>query len=268
MVDEIVAFSLPKIGEALTSNQDRFDYSADRKKIALSDGAGSSLYPGKWAEILVKSFCQNAENPIEKIQQSEQEWLQPVQEQWRQYYLAKLKSPNRKWWEGGSQIKTCGYATFLGLNLEDHGKKGQWQAIAVGDSCLFKLERKSNKLFVFPIKTAQMFKTTTQCFASLPEYPSSSPQFAEGDYEAGDIFLLATDALSQWLLSDYEHQGEAWKKYFELKQIKDFSAEIARLRQQKLIKNDDITIVAIAIDRENKILSQNNLETLELKNNS
>jgi serine/threonine protein phosphatase PrpC len=246
MTYEMVAFSLPKIGEAETTNQDRFARSPDGRKIALSDGAGSSLYPGQWAEILVKSFCQSAENSIEKIKQSEREWLQLAQEQWRQYYLAKLKSPNRKWWEGGSQIKACGFATFLGLRLGGNGEKGEWQAVAVGDSCLFKLERKKNNLLVFPIETAQMFKRTTQCFASLPEHPSSSPQFVEGDYEAGDIFLLATDALSHWLLSDYEQQGEEWKKYFELKQLKDFTHAIAQLRQQKLIENDDTTLVAIA----------------------
>lgn len=260
MAYEIVAFSLPKIGEAESTNQDRFDRSLDGCLIALSDGAGSSLYPGQWAEILVKSFCHGAANPIATIRQSEQEWIKPAQEQWRQYYLEKLKSPKRKWWEGGSQLKACGFATFLGLSLSSNIEKGQWQAVAVGDSCLFKLEKKTDNLFVFPIKTAQSFKRTTQCFASLPEYSSFPPQFAEGDYEAGDIFLLATDALSHWLLSDYEHQGEDWKKWFELKSLPDFTSGVAQLRQQKRLDNDDTTMVAIAIRQED--------ETLEPKINS
>ncbi|AFY77291.1 MAG: protein phosphatase 2C domain-containing protein [Hydrococcus sp. C42_A2020_068] len=249
MSHEILAFSLPKIGEAEKNNQDRFETSPDGSLIALSDGAGSSLYPSQWAEILVKSFCQSQDDPIEQIQQSYQEWLKPAQEQWRQYYLAKLKSPNRAWWQGGSQIKNRGSATFIGLRLQKSNASGggKWQAVAVGDSCLFKLDRNGDNLLAFPLKSSQSFKRTTQCFESLPEYPSFPPQFEEGSYENGDIFLLATDAFSQWLLTDYEERGEAWKKCFELKEQNDFIKAIAQLRQKNLIKNDDTTMALIKI---------------------
>ncbi len=267
MAHEIVAFSLPKIGEADSTNQDRFDSSIDGSLIALADGAGSSLYPGQWAELLVKSFCHGAENPIETIRQSEQAWLKLAQEQWRQYYLEKLKSPSRKWWQAGSQLKACGFSTFLGLRLDSDRNQGQWQAVAVGDSCLFKLEKKTNHLFVFPYKTAQAFKRTSQCFASLPEYASFSPQFAEGEYQEGDIFLLATDALSHRLLSDYEQQGEDWLKWFGFTVSNDFTCEIAQLRQKQLIQNDDVTMILVVGCRDRNTMPTNNDHTLEPKTN-
>lgn len=244
---EILSFSLPKIGELEKNIQDRFESSSDGSLVALADGAGSSLYPRKWAEILVKSFCKNQENPIEIIKQSYQEWLQPLQEEWRQYYLEKLSTPNRKWWQGGSQIKSHGSSTLIGLRLEnlENGENRQWQAVAVGDSCLFKLEQEKESFLVFPLKNSQEFKGTTRCFESLPEYKSFPPQFEEGSYEQGDIFLLATDALAQWLLADYENQGQEWKKIFELQEEEDFVKIIANLREQKLIKNDDTTVVII-----------------------
>ncbi|MGH2414786.1 MAG: protein phosphatase 2C domain-containing protein [Microcystaceae cyanobacterium] len=247
MSHEILAFSFPKIGEAEKTIQDKFESSPDRSLAALADGAGSSLYPRQWAKILVQAFCQSPEDPIAKLKQSYQEWLQPAQEEWRKYYLNKLRNPKRRWWQGGSQIKSHGSSTFIGLRLQtlNGSEQSQWQAVAVGDSCLFKLERVTQNLFAFPIKTSQAFKGTTQCFESLPEYPSFPPQFEEGWYMNGDIFLLATDALSQWLLTDYENQGEGWKEMFELKEQNEVFKVIDQLRQQKLIKNDDITGVLI-----------------------
>lgn len=252
---EIRYFSLPKVGELERNIQDRFENSPDGSLVALADGASTSLYPQKWAEILVKSFCQSvAENPIESIRRSHEEWLQPSQEIWRQYYLSKLQSPNRKWWQGGSEIKNRGSATFLGLQLQnlelqnlEYYAKSQWQAVAVGDTCLFKLEQETRNLLTFPLTAARDFKGTTLCFESLPEYASFPPQFTAGWYECGDIFLLATDALSQWLLSDYEVQGEDWKKMFQFQRQQDFDRFINQLRQQKLIKNDDTTLVLIKV---------------------
>jgi serine/threonine protein phosphatase PrpC len=251
MAHEVVAFTLPKLGEAKSTNQDRFGHSADGRLIALADGAGSSLYPGQWAEILVKSFCDAKDNPIPSIQQSYQDWLKQPQEEWRQFYLKKLQSPSRKWWQGGSELKACGFSTFLGLRLNNERETAQdtfqWQAIAVGDSCLFKWEMKTNQLFVFPSKTAAAFKRTTQCFASLPEYASFSPQYMEGESQEGDIFLLATDALSHWLLSDYELEGDNWKKWFGIKAAKDFTDAIAQLRDNQRIQNDDITMILLEV---------------------
>lgn len=249
MPNQIIAFSLPKIGEEPKNNQDRFETSSDGRLAALADGAGSSLYPSKWAEILVQFFCQDLNNPIASIRRSHQEWLKPAQEQWRQYYLAKLTNPNRKWWEVGSQIKDRGSATFIGLSLPtDADLEAQtWQAVAIGDSCLFKLEKNSENLFAFPLNNSGDFKTTTRCFESLPEYSSFSPQFIEGSCNCGDTFLLASDALARWLLTDYENQSQEWQKIFELEKIEDFQQTIEQLRQKNLIKNDDTTAVLIKV---------------------
>jgi serine/threonine protein phosphatase PrpC len=279
MAQQIVAFSLPKIGEAKSTNQDRYDRSNDGRLIALADGAGSSLYPGQWAEILVKSFCQATENPIPAIQQSHHDWLTCPQAEWRRYYLEKLQAPNRKWWQGGSEQKACGFSTFLGLRLDrsrsktqdqqtqHHHHKWQWQAVAIGDSCLFKLDIATQQLSVFPNHTAQTFKRTTQCFASLPEFDSFVPQFIEGECQVGDIFLLATDALSHWLLSDYEQQGDAWQQWFGIKTAKDFARAVTQLRHQQLIQNDDTTLVLLEVGSEHRINRREPVSLLERKPN-
>jgi serine/threonine protein phosphatase PrpC len=249
MFNEIIAFSLPRIGETDNSIQDRVESSPDGSLVAIADGAGSSLYPRQWAEILVQSFCQTVADPIASLKDSYEEWLQPLQEQWRQYYLEKMRDPNRQWWQVGSQLKDHGAATFLGLKIEATAKEGQqtWQAAAVGDSCLFKLEKKNHQLSVFPSKNSRDFKSITQCFKSLPHYASCPPQFTEGNCQKGDCFLLTTDALAAWLLADYESQGEDWKQLFKLKKQADFMSFVAQLRENKQIKNDDTTAALIRI---------------------
>lgn len=242
MAQQITYFSLPKIGESPTTIQDRFASNTDGSLAALCDGAGSSLYPSKWAEILVQSFCRQ-ENSLARIKKSYQEWLQPAQEEWRQYYLEKLRNPQRKWWQGGSQNKDHGASTFVGLSLQE----GKWQAVAVGDSCLFKLDNEGRNFLAFPLSNSEQFKSTTPCFASLPQYKSSAPQFKVGLYQPGDIFLLATDALAQWLLMDYESKGQAWQECFHLGEKNEFNTLIYKLRQDKLIKNDDTTLVLIKV---------------------
>jgi serine/threonine protein phosphatase PrpC len=249
MFKQVISCSLPKIGETEKNIQDRFAVSADNNLIAISDGAGSSLYPSQWAEILVEHFCHTSSEPIAIAQQSYEEWLQPAQEKWRQYYLERLTNPNRKWWQGGSQLKSHAAATFVGLKAVDelNSEQKRWQAIAVGDSCLFKLTKNTAELISFPLQKAEEFKGTTQCFFSLPEYSSFPPQFIEGVCEQGDIFLLATDALSQWLLTEYEQQSTLWQEIFTLDNSEEFIAFVEKLRREKSIKNDDITGLIVPI---------------------
>ena len=245
---QLSSFSLPKIGESAQSNQDRYASDATVSAIALSDGAGSSLYPKKWAEILVNAFCNDRDNPIEPIRDSHRDWLSPLQAQWREYYLERLRAPQRNWWEGGSQLKSHGSATFLGLWLPPMPigiEGGCWQAVAVGDSCLFQWEHQSDRLRSFPLEASANFKRTTPCFASLPEHESATPQFAEGLYARGDRFLLATDALAKWILFDRERQGCRWKELFDLETDAEFSTTIASLRDAKAIGNDDTTAIVL-----------------------
>jgi len=245
---QVFCVSLPKIGESEQSIQDRQASDPGLRAIALADGAGSSLYPKKWAEILVDAFCNAAGNPVAPLRESHLDWLAPLQEQWRQYYLERLQAPKRNWWEGGSQLKSHGSATFLGLWLPAMPvgvEEGYWQAVAVGDSCLFQWDCQSDRLQAFPLQASTSFKRTTQCFASLPDRHSFPPQFTEGLYARGDRFLLATDALSKWILHDLENQGETWKELFEIETRAEFVAIVDRLRESKSIDNDDTTAVIV-----------------------
>lgn len=243
---DIQAFSLPKVGEAASTNQDRLAVNPRDRQFALSDGAGSSLYPAEWARLLSESFCEGDPSVVLSPDAMMSQWLPPLQQSWRQFYLQKLQSPSQKWWQGGSTTKSHGAATLLGLVLTSAVEK-RWTAIAVGDSCLFQYRPQDQSLLSFPLKTAAAFKSTTACLASLPEYPSATPRMMTGGYEVGDYFVLATDALSQCILAQVEAKSWDWDALLPLDNAEAFQSVVMSLRQRRQLKNDDTSLIRIQI---------------------
>lgn len=253
---EVVSFTLPKIGEEVTDSQDAFAccLSINGSKVAISDGVSTSFLPKEWARILVERFCSDQEKPnsistIEEIKDNWSEWLNPLQTQWLEKLVEVKKDPTLPWYIKGLKNNNCASATFVGLKLHPPNQEGEkrWEALAVGDSCLFRINLPTNQLDSYPLKKSQDFKTTTECCHSLPEYKSCSPEYYQGSYEEGDIFILATDALAEWMLKTSENHQEKWKELLTINNQKEFERIIEELREEKLIKNDDTTLVRVNI---------------------
>ena len=100
---------------------------------------------------------------------------------------------------------------------------------------------------MLPLSKSSDFTTVTESFHSLPQYNASEPKCESGDYEDGDIFLLATDALAEWVLRDLETQKREGKRLISLVTQKEFEGFVQYLRQNKLIKNDDTTLCMLKV---------------------
>jgi hypothetical protein len=240
---------MPKIGEQKTDIQDVCGSSTDGSLAAIADGASTSLWPREWANILVEHFCHDNQDSIAKIHEGWEEWLRPLQEEWRQHSLKIKKDSTIPWYAQGSREKDHGSATFVGLKFRPPNQAGEriWEALAVGDSCLFQIKANSDKLVAFPLETSEQFTTVTNCFHSLPEYKSYPPAFTDGLYEAGDIFLLATDALAEWIIKDCKNDQPRWEKLISVASQEEFTNFINQLRDEKRIKNDDTTLLRLKV---------------------
>jgi hypothetical protein len=248
--NEIVCFTIPKIGEQNTDIQDAYCISNDGSLIAIADGASTSFLPKQWATILVEHFCEDSQISIKKIEQNWQKWLQPCQEKWRQkHYIPAQNNPN--WYARPSEKKNCGSATFVGLQLHSANQNGQniWEAIAVGDSCLFqiRLEDSETPLITFPLRKSTDFDSTPECLNSLPETNFYHPQYISKNYDVNSIFLLATDALAKWIFKEIENQSDYWQKLLSINTQDEFADFIQHLRSDKVIENDDTTLVRCKI---------------------
>jgi len=249
---EIVGFTLPKIKENPEDIQDAFSFSADRTVVAIADGTSTSLYPRQWADILVNKFCDDPNNSIREINENWQKWLKPLQDEWFKYFQYIQQDSSTEWIFKASQHKDVGSSTFVGLKLhypDPESNINYWECLAIGDSCLFQIKDQSKTITHFPITKPEDFSSVTDAFHSRPEYNhNSQPRFMDDQsYEQGDIFLLATDALAEWIFKNLQNEETRWKELLNLSKEKEFSDLIKKLRADQLIKNDDTTFIRLKV---------------------
>jgi hypothetical protein len=66
-------------------------------------------------------------------------------------------------------------------------------------------------------------------------------------YQKGDLLLMATDALAQWLLLQREQGGTAWRELLRMNNQESFVHYIEQQRREGLMEEDDTTLVVIRL---------------------
>ena len=140
-------------------------------------------------------------------------------------------------------------ATLLTFHLERQAGADPasriWSAWAVGDSCLFHV-RDGQVLACFPLCHSRMFKVAPSLLKTLPGEPPV-PLRAGGKCKLGDLFVLATDAVAQWLLARVEAGDPPdWESYLTMDE-ETWRRQIDSARQSPFMVNDDCTLVAVSI---------------------
>jgi hypothetical protein len=231
-----LAYQTVKRGNRDDEMDDAYRMNPGRGCFALADGASESSFAGLWANALAERFV--AEAPAPSI--SWEEWLAPARDQWRQdvdgrelpYYAA-------------DKAAHGAFSTLLGFEMF---ADNTWQARAVGDSCLFHV-RKDKLLLSFPLTAISEFGTAPDLLSSrtIPDRAAPAGSRVEGVWKRGDRFLLMTDALACWFLQEVMNHTSC-KLLMKTLRFSDpaaFSERVAELRRDKILKNDDITLVIV-----------------------
>jgi hypothetical protein len=209
----------------------------------VADGATESSFSREWANILVEGFATDASwtglfqharsrsQWRQDIQQQYSRWLEAMRERWRERLEELKSSRGGQWpWFVEDRIREGAVATFCGLVLlpqmpspakysQPH-KQAVWPAnrgyfsLAVGDACMFHL-RDDQLVFSFPVRKAADFSNTPPLLCSQsrpPAWPTAPPRCRIGHWKAADTFLLMTDALARWFLSEYESGNQPWQE--------------------------------------------------------
>lgn len=234
------AFGLPKGGNTPEEYEDAWAGNATTGCFALADGATESSFAGSWARLLVQGFVRApAPQPADWLT-----WLPPLQRAWRDELGDKPRP-----WNVEAKIQQGAFATFLGLTItEEH-----WQALAVGDGCLFQL-RAGQLQRAFPIQRAGDFNNRPRLVGSrmLPATLLDAGQFQtkQSRWQPGDQLWLMTDALAHWFLCEHEtgrQPGEAIEAFLAKPSERRFAEWIEGLRARQVIRDDDVTLVAIQL---------------------
>ena len=248
-------FSLPKAGNSPDEYEDasrtvypqRIGVSGRRlARAAVSDGASESAFAREWADALTDAFVTGPPDLAGLTRDSLHGWLSSAQDEWHG------RVPwDRIPWHGEAKAQLGAFATLLGFTVglaPGGSRKLVWQAMAVGDSCLF-LVRDGQLSLSFPLDDAAQFDNTPPLVCSNPDNAEDlwqNVRQSRGDCQAGDTFILASDALACWLLARNAEGEKPWETLLALDRSA-WSAWVDEQRSAGLLHNDDTTLVIIGV---------------------
>jgi hypothetical protein len=221
---------------------------------AVADGATQGSHSGPWARALCDAFIAAPGAALSRLGDVVPAALSAFQA-WEKDYLAQRASANRplQWFE--QEVMGSGaYSTLVGVQLDAIASGGAvFAAVAIGDSCLFHV-RGGKVTTSFPLTAAAQFSSSPLLVASLPaanQRMGDGISHLKGEMAPGDALLLCTDALAAWILRETEAGRAPVPELLGLLAAEDreaFAAFLGRLRSEKLIRNDDVTLALVALE--------------------
>jgi hypothetical protein len=212
-------------------------------RFAVADGATDSSFSGIWARLLVKEFVEGPHEP-EDIEQL----LASTQPRWEQQ-VGQRQLP----WYAEEKAQAGAFSSLLGLTIRETDEgRSEWQAIAVGDSCLVQV-RNEKAIVKFPIEHSSRFDSMPFLLATTSSFNSrvrDNLVIASGDIRPDDAMYLMTDALACWFMAADERGQAPWLALRDLNtgdQRESFVEMVDRLRTQHELRNDDCTLIRIDI---------------------
>lgn len=235
------------------------DKNVDSLRFSVADGLTTAFYSGFWAQKLVSLF---QEGLLKDWERDGQAWKYAADLQWQNYMSQQTLgsiSQNRH------NQRDPAASTFCGIEIRrsDDGTDGfTWRVIAVGDSCVIHLtskiaeaDKQELAFESYPCKNAAAFSCVTTAIASYDTSPLP-PAFVGYTpglqlLKDGDILLLATDALCEWMIKLHETDHPVWKTIVELDDNERFRQIVEDARREsaseRLLKDDDVALIVIRI---------------------
>lgn len=239
---KIDTYYSPKIGNSADEYEDAFAINPGRGKIAVADGASDSIFSGLWARSLVNSYVDSdlsvsQDDFIEKLVSTARvKWHTDIQ--WD-----KLRLFVRNKALGGS------FSTLILAESVTGSSFNRVKVLSVGDSCI--LMKNDDSLHSFPLESYEDFNISPKLIWSgygspfSTEYKWSRPAYKvqEFDLESGDTVVIATDAVSKWLLQYFPQSWDELEIHHS-----DLRAYLTGEVTEKRMRNDDLTLVRLTID--------------------
>jgi hypothetical protein len=241
------AFSLPKAGNQEHENEDAVTTDDARGVYAIADGATEGPYSRLWALALTRKF---QEEPFRVgLSGDFANWLPTIDPQAQ--VASDTSDPVSKPWYLDRSRERGSYSSLLGLSfcpLEPGSRAPVWEAIAVGDSCLFSVSD-SRITHSFPVNASYDFHDAPVLISTVPleNADLQCPAAERGVIQEHQSLVLATDALAAWLFSREQDDGAAVHALLTAKDQEGFEYLITHERETHRIKNDDCSAIVIEL---------------------
>jgi hypothetical protein len=203
------AWTAPKAGNAPEQNEDAYRVQrvggddAGVLLVAISDGATEAVYSRLWAQTLVEAAA--AAWPA----LGDEEIRARMQELGRSFSPAGLDGQT-PWFVRNKFLTQGSQATLLVATIEKPAGVDAYRlrAVSIGDCCLVIFRRRGERLS-FPINTSDEFGVNPVLVRTRSQDGLRCERF-EAEIREGDVLVVASDALSRWILQCLESNNEGW----------------------------------------------------------
>ena len=234
-----LAVTVPKDIERRALNEDAWAVDESVTRAAMSDGASESFDSRAWATLLVNAYIADPA--------FSQAWLEDV----LKAYLATVDYDALSWSKQAA-FDRGSFATLIAIEVAPNNDV---EVLALGDSVAFHLRGKE-LLASFPYTTPEEFDARPQLLSTVAASNAfiTEPGFfirntsRTWQVQAGDILLLATDAVSQWALRERLPDQDALSFLCLVASLEDFESEVLALRRQSRIRVDDSTLIRLVVE--------------------
>ena len=180
------------------------------------------------------------------------DWIVPIQQEWYDQVEEKVNERNLFYLTNSFNAQESAVSTFIGI--EFNKDSDAWEAMIVGDSCLF--HKSDSEFKSYLIENSANFTSRPEVFGSFNKDNHFEPKFIGGDTKPGDTFILATDALAKWIL-EHKEIGKLDAALDRLKAVKtkeQFYQFVHEARHDDVIRliNDDVTLMIISVEEVQK----------------
>ena len=229
--------------------EDAFHVGLEHGRAAIADGVSSAIFSGRWARILTKRLV---EDPPD-ISQSDgwTKWLAEPRRLWLEdidFPRMPIHQKNKLRQAGGAFCTLC-WIEFLSLPDSDDGvRRCRLRSFALGDSCLLHI-RSGQLLRSFPLTESHEFGLDPDSVCSVATSRDGQQRLATTELECidGDVIVLVTDAIGDWMLASVENGNPApWEQLWTLDEA-EWTAAIEQLRDANIMKRDDTTMVVLQV---------------------
>lgn len=236
-VPECITGTLCKVGHRPGENEDAVAVAADALRFAVADGATEGWESGPWARHLAASFVACPPAPATFA-----DWLADARRTWSP---ATVAGPVP--WYVATKQQEGSFATVAGLELRRTAEPigWGWRAAAVGDSCVFHV-RDEVLLAAFPLTSPAAFGNRPALVPSSAAVPCPEPDWLAGRALAGDLLVLATDAVSAQLLHPPAFEP-ALLAIREAIRTRESAPLLGWLRTVQAATNDDVSLIGVRL---------------------
>jgi hypothetical protein len=262
-------FWLPKSGNDENEFEDAFfpDNSSDEvilqnnqfERYVIADGASTAYLSGIWAKTLVEGFglydgkiTDSNFFDLFQIIILDDKW-----DHWLIEYMQKREDDGKPLsWYDEMALQTGAASTLLEISfpLEENKLKDKFSALAIGDSCLFQI-RDDKLIKTFPLNSSADFDNSPLLISSDPKRNVNIHEkiayLENQNVITGDLIFLMTDALASWFFKEHEKEGKPWEIIGKMVVDKSsFTDWIEPLRENNMIRNDDVTLMILKFQEE------------------